>query len=54
MTGNDSDFGRLRLWSRNQLTNYSDSNSSESWNLNRFWFMLVKSESESFGIELEL
>ena len=24
--------------------------SSESWNRNHFWFMLVESESESFGI----
>ena len=29
---------------------YSDCDSSESWNRNHFWFMLVESESESFGI----
>ena len=33
-----------------QIISFIDS--SESWNRNRFWFMLV--ESESFGIELEL
>ena len=52
MTGNNSDFGRLRLES--ESIDNSDSDSSESWNLNRCWFMLLKSGSESFGIKLEL
>ena len=33
----------------------ADSDSSESWNRNRFWLMsMVESRSELFGIELEL
>ena len=33
----------------------ADSDSSESWNRNRFWLMsMVESHSESFEIELEL
>ena len=31
----------------NEIT---DCGSNESWNRNNFWFMLVASESESFGI----
>ena len=36
----------------NESNYYSDCDSSESWNRNHFWFcfMLVESESESFGI----
>ncbi len=33
----------------------ADSDSSESWNLNRFWLMsMVESQPELFGIEFEL
>ena len=33
---------------QNQMTILTDS--SDSWNRNHIWFMLVESESESFGI----
>ena len=46
MTGNDSDLGREDSGVGTKL--FSDS--SESWNQNRFWFMLVECESESFAI----
>ena len=36
-------------------SNHRCSDSSESWNRNRFWLMsMVESQSESSGIELEL
>ena len=41
--------------SKQQSYVYYDSDSSDSWNRNCFWLMsMVESESESFGIELEL